>query len=465
MSHLQFQSSQSRLFLENLRKQRLDLACVVAVVGAIALRSSIPALIWISPFAIALVYFAFRVAPLPRTEKSWIAGCCGVALLINTIVVTAFGYHNPEVHYVMLDDYQYLLEGRAISKAWSEGFYPALSLKGTLPYLGTLHTGYQRALACAFYLFGGKPLAAIAFNVFCISLIPAVGYLMGLTLAVSGRGKSNDAEGTDYTIPRAAALLASLNLCYAYWGTWILKDCFLSLVFAVALVQSMDFLFSRRILPGLGCILMIPIVATVRVYSAAFLVVGGAAYVLSLVPRRYVSIGVATAAIALALVTYSDRGGTYVAQLMHSLTTLLPAEAKTTTGSIKYFAAGVPRLLLAPYAWVKAIGPNPLYGLYPGMWFLYLVVYPLGFAGLHLAARRNNLLVIVPFVTLALAWMLRLLTFAGDSPRQRLYTEVILTTFAAIGIVNPQRKRWVAAWYGFLILFAAAQLISLYRHN
>ena len=127
--------------------------CVFAFAAAsFAARRWTPAAPWGFGVGFCAVYVAARTAGLPRRELAWAAGCCAAALLVQGLSLAVLGYHNPLLDPDPHDDLQYLVRGRAIAEAWQSGFYPELSLRGSLPYLGTLHTGYERALATVFLI-------------------------------------------------------------------------------------------------------------------------------------------------------------------------------------------------------------------------------------------------------------------------------------------------------------------------
>ena len=136
-------------------------------------------------------------------------------------------------------------------------------------------------------------------------------------------------------------------------------------------------------------------------------------------------------------------------------------ELSTIPAVFKHLVMAFHRMALAPFAWVTAEGPAPLYGLYPGMWFLYLVVYPLGLAGVAEAVARDRRQAAVPLVAAMASCGVFLAVYGGDATRQRLFLEVILMPFAAFGWSARRRGAWAAAWFATLILFAAAQSARL----
>jgi hypothetical protein len=438
-----------------------------------------PAGAWLLPFVFAVAYVACRVWELPASERSWILMYCGLAAVLQAAIIVVWGYHDPTREATTLDDHQYYVQSSAIARAWSEGFYPALSHKGSPPYLGDLHTGYQRVLATLFLLFGARALPGILLNYACVALMPALGYLLALALfqgppeSASWRASLRSCFGLlpcgdpaadgkaagDYRTPRIAALLCALNLSYYYWSRWLLKDVLLAALFASAVAMAVDFLRRRDLLAGLGFLLVSGFVTIMRAYAGLALFAGIALYVVTLIPRRIAAWVTVYGVIVLVVASYSSRVDQYVSQLMHSLVVQIPGELRSSWLSARYFAGGIPRLLLAPYAWIKALGNDPMYGLYPAMWVLYLVIYPLGIAGLVRAIVRNHRPTAVPLACLCSAGLVFLLAYGGDSTRQRLWLETLFAVYAGYGAAAGKHRLAAAAWYVFLAMFIGAHLI------
>jgi hypothetical protein len=375
-------------------------------------------------------------------------------------VVALCGVHNPLESTTQPDDRAYFEQARAIADAWNRGEYPDLSRKGSPPYLGTLHTGYQRVLASVFFIAGDNPSAGVGLNVLSAAFLPLL-----LFAAIHGlksmEQEGSATEGLSQRSARTAALLAAVYPSTGYWSSWILKDVLLATMFVAALALVIDSVRLKR--PGLaaGALMATGFLLVLRAYAALALLAGVAAYALSLMPRRVVlqaACGIAVIAIA---TSYTATGGDYMSQLVHSLSLQLPDSATTVASSVQYFLSSVPRMLLAPYAWVKAFGPNPQYGLYPGMWFLYLIVYPLAICGFWGAVRTNNLPCAIPLGAWCASALILVIAYGGDAPRQRLYLDMIAIGFAGLGITTSGKRLVFAAWFLGLISFAVVQLVSL----
>jgi hypothetical protein len=440
-----------------------DLATLAVAALAFALYPRLPILAWLLPFGLSLAYLTSRFIALPSLDKAWLSACCAGALLILVTVLGVFGYHDPLAPRAHLDDFWYLRASGAIADAWRSGFYPALSQKGSPPYLGSLHTGYERALASLFLVFGASVNVGIALNAVCAALMPLLGFLLADSLFADVAELAAPATvlGRRVSVPRAAALLCTVHLGYTYWATWLLKDMLLAALFGTCLLLLADAVCTRRILPAVGFVLLTGYVCILRAYTGLALVLAVALYVIARLPRRVALWAGLYVAILVVALGYTMRGGQYFSQLGFSLGNLIPLEAQTITGSIIHFGRGIPRLVLGPYAWVKAEGTMPQYGAYPGMWLLYLIVYPLCAAGFVRAVRKDHQLTIVPLTCVFSGAMIFLIAYGGNANRQRLWMELIFIVYAACGLGSPRRRTYLVGWYALLALFALAQLVSL----
>lgn len=429
---------------------RQDAVTLFAAVVAALLYPWIPALLWCVPFALAVILAVEVMRGVGRREGVIVAACCAGAMLLYVMVLVVFGLHDPMKS--RLDDYDYFIKAREISKAWKSGFFPELTRKGSLPYLGTLHTGFERVLSTAFYLTGAKVGAGILVQFACIALLPLFAFAAASQLFAD--------EPREVSL--CAAGLAALHPAWYFWASWLLKDLFLTLVFTAALFLFCRFVRTKRFLVAIAFAGMWLILGITRAYAALALACGILAYGIALLPRKAVWWTALYGGLIFLAVTYSTSAGNYLSQLSYSFSMQLPMRASTSTGALAFVASGVPRVFFAPYAWIKAFGEQPLYGAYPGMWFLYLVIYPLSLAGCVRAMRIDHRLSVVPFTAVFLSAMILLVSYGGDAPRQRLYLELVLILYAAFGL--RAKRLWLyglAVWVP-LILFAALQYATLH---
>lgn len=435
------------------RQNRRELPWIALLIACVVIHPWFPGPLWFVPLALTIGYFAAAIARA-RGDRLWVLGCTAVAAAIPLAVLAIWSYHDPRSSVPRIDDYQYFVESSAIAEAWKAGWYPQLSQKGSLPYIGSMHTGYQRVLASLYYVAGARMWIGFALNVICIAVLPALVYLLTAQLfpiSTSAR----------FTTPRLAAALTALHPAYAYWVRWMYRDIVLAAVFIACLILITDFLRTRRPLAGVLFLFALMYLTLLRAYSGLGLAAGVALYALAHVPRRIAFWTALYGLLVLLLVSYSFVGSRYFAQLNHSIVTLVPEEAATFKGSLLYFAKGIPRLALAPYGWVRATVQDPQYGMYPGMWMLYLVLYPAGLIGFVWAARNNHLLTLPLLGTAATTALLVLMAYEGDMTRRRLWLETALIPYAAHGLMQPRRARYFIGWYILLALLVSAQLISL----
>lgn len=456
-----------------MRRNRADLFCILLLVVAAAFYPHTPALLWLFPVFITLWYLGRRVARLPRRELLWIGGAVAVSLLIQLVTLAIWGYRNPLTSMPRVDDYSYVMYSRAIAHAWETGWYPRLSLKGSPPYLGTLHTGYERVLASLYLLFGPRLWLGFALNVVCAALMPLLGYLLARGLFSSDECPQSPAGGliswlrrpdgdiASLHVARLAAIITAVHPVFPFWTRWMYRDLVLGFVFMVAVILAVDVLRRPRVLAGLlfACVLMY--VTITRQYAGLGLVAGLALYGFALIPRRLALWGIAYAVLAVLFLSFTETGSRYISQLIASILNLVPMEAATLPGSLKYFGTGIPRLLFAPYGWVRATVANPDYGMYPGMWMLYLLIYPAAIVGIVWAMRVNHLLSLPGLGALLTTAILVLMAYEGDMTRRRMWLEPLLIVYAAGGLSQARRWPYFTVWYVLLAFAAGAQLASL----
>lgn len=451
-----------------------DVAAAAGVVVLLLLRPWYPVGAWLAPLVFAAIYFHARFWSLERTERKWIALCSLAAAGIYLLIATTAGIHNPLRVPEKSDDYDYFVQAQSIAEAWRNGLFPELTRKGSLPYLGTLHTGYQRILASAFLILGSHVWVGMLLNAAALAFLPLMAYLLvsrlfspaafATTTPPTGSAGILTAFNPNLrACARAAALFCAIHPSFHYWGTWLLKDLLLTALFACALLLLVDCVLERRPVFVIGFLLVFAWVAIFRAYAALALVAGVVLYAVARLPRRAVIWSLIYLFAGLAVATYSTRIFDYLNQLLHSLGSLLPSHVEDVKSSILYIATGLPRLLLGPYAWIRAYGPLPQYGLYPGMWFLYLLIYPLSLCALIRTIRLNHVTGILPIGAFASSAFIFLLAYGGDAPRQRLYLEFILICYAAYGWGAVERRKWYfIAWYALVFLFAAVQYSTLH---
>lgn len=410
----------------------------VWVLFALVLRPVMPQFFWATMLllpAAAVVY----------TERSFFCSRTGRWLLMLSagLLLTHLAWAGVRICFYdaavpgtyWIDDHNYFNEAAAIKAAWLAGDFPDISQKGLPPYLGTLHTGYHRPLAAAFLLFGTSTLVGLCFNACCLALLPLLAALTAAYLFPPDEG-AEAGSSVRHNTPLLAGLITAFHPTQFYWASYLMKDAWTALVFLMTLTCLLGALKRRSIPLALAGALLLPYLFTVRIYASVSLLSG-----LLLLPalqlRRRYFIKILVLAVSTAFITYryTEAGSRLFSQMVYSFMALAPQDVATIPDIIRQIGAGIPRLFLAPYAWVILSEPSPMYGMYPGMWYLYLLGYPLAFCGLAAAIKKNVTLAIIPLTALGMAGLLFLTAeFGGTAPRQRYYLEPLFLIFAAYGV-------------------------------
>lgn len=445
-------------WLKSVQENRIFLVWLAVAAAAFAIKHLVPAALWLV-VPLTVLFFTFQIfyetAP---TVRKRLALACLMSLVVTVAASEFAGLHNPETCPLSLDDATYLAQAKAIADAWESGFFPVLSAKGSAAYyIGSLHTGYQRLLAGLFFLFGSDFRLGIFVNYVAALLLP-VFLFSGIRTLIKTHMSSVAAEKAAI---RGAWLLA-LYPSTGYWASWLLKDVVLAMLFAASLAAILD--FAQRLRPehllyfGTCCFA----VGIFRAYAALAILAGIVSYLLAKLPRQVSVYGLLIFGFALMMLSYTDFGSAYFRQLVYSLGELLPDSIRTPKQGMIYVLTGLPRLLLSPYAWVRARVENPMYELYPGMWWLCLVVYPLAILGLIRLAQWNVQLAAIPFVAWFCSAMILILAYGGAAPRQRLYLDIIMFVFAGCGAAErPPSRIPVFVWYAVLAIYAIIHLLTL----
>jgi hypothetical protein len=433
---------------------RVDLVAVGLSILSIVLYSWLPIALWLLPVWLCLLYLSESLYRSGPRQAIAICSIATVPVFVCIGVYLGYGFHNPLQQTTRFDDYEYYLRAQAIASAWGHGFYPHLSLKGARPYIGSLHTGYERLLGLFFLIGGPGILPGAILNMLCLVFLPLFACFSAFALWPT--------SSKELSLPAfAAAALCVLHPGFYYWANWLHKDSLVLLLFAASYYFVARTISERRPLMATGFLACFAMLCITRAYCGFALAAGMIAYAISYVPRRFVVFCASLILLIVFAVSYSTSGGDYISQLLFSISLKLPADANSSFKSLIYFATGIPRLLLGPYGWIRAYGEFPQYGLYPGMWFLYLFVYPLAAAGIFRAFSDDHRQSIIPLVAFSLSALVFLLAYGGDAPRQRIYLEYILIVYAAHGISHKRIGWYALAIYASIALFAIVQFATL----
>lgn len=400
-------------------------------------------------------------------------GLCLLLFAVHIVwaVIRSFYYDAGQPGTFWIDDQNYYIEAAAISDAWRNGFYPEIWRKGSLPYLGTLHTGYHRPLATLFLVTGPSTLAGLLLNAMSLSVLPLLAALSARYLFLTDDDlrvlpKNDQVKGSLRDISLIAATLTALHPAQFYWTSYLMKDAFTSFVFLGNLTFILGSIRRKSLLLGLAELFTWPFLFTVRIYAAGSLALGAALYpVLRWKTKQIAWGGALLAGTAILVCAYTETGNVLYRQMRDSLAALAPAEVSTSSQMLWRLMAGIPRVFLSPYAWLILPEPSPLYGLYPGMWYLYIIGYPLAFCGIYYTVKDNNTRAVFPLMALAVGGLIFLAaSFGGNASRQRYYLEYIILLFATAGFVKPNR-RIIAGVLALEICWIIGQVIALRASN
>jgi len=414
---------------------------ILWVLVAISLQNLLPAFFWFTMIAMPafVIYKTEREYFKLPSARLVLKICAGLFVLHAGWAIFRSTWYDPvNGPTYWWDDLNYYDQAVAIAEAWKAGFYPDIKLQGAPPYLGTLHTGYHRPLAVLFLIAGPSVFAGLILNAVCASLLP-------LLAALSARYLWQEEVATlkDRTadVGVTAALLTAVHPGQFYWSSFLLKDVYTSFAFMASLTLILGSWRRRSASMAVASIFIMPYIFSIRAYTAISLVLGALCVPLLRLTRKQVAIySIASIALVVILCSYTTSGYHLWRQLRDSFMALAPAGFTDPVTIIMQIGGGVPALLLAPYAWIFYSEASSLYWLYPAMWFLYIVIYPLAFAGLYSSIRRNVHLSVVPLTACGLASLLFLTAvYAGIAPRQRYYLEYAFILYAAYGFYRPSK--------------------------
>jgi hypothetical protein len=353
----------------------------------------------------------------------------------------------PAEGFFFPDEGSYDVFSEKIARDWHTGIFPEL-WKDT--YLGTLHTGYYRILATVYYAVGHRPAVAILLNVLVASLVPVLLYFLGLRL-IDERGA------------RWAALLGMLHPSFWFWNAFLIKDAF-HIVFFLFLLWVLLRLVERvsyvDVLAALGGVFFLSLL---RVYSSATLVATLVAYLMFFSKRKrwyWIAGGGLLALLLVGRLVFYVRS--YEDQIIYSFLNMLPDEIINHWRLVKHLVRGIPRFVLAPYAWYFSGTFDVHYLLYPGQWFLYLLILPFALKGCAVVFKEDRREWFFLLFPIAVNCFVFLLAYRGSVPRQRLSLEALFILMAAMGFQRKGYRGVLASWYVLFGLFVIAHIISLF---
>ncbi len=419
-----------------------------------------PPLYWVTSFGIVSWCFVDMCISLSDKKSLKFLGLSVLGtLIIATIILLIFGYIAPDANSKYSDDAMYYRESAFLSEVWRDFDFPDITRKGSLPYLGTLHTGYHRILALFMLVFGQHYFVGILLNLCVLPLIV-------LSVWCAMRLLTQDLTFADgYSSSRlatVAVVLAVLHPSLYSWIRCVLKDSCTLCVFLITLSLILYALKTRRLLPVVSSLLMLSFLFIYRFYAGVILLLSVLAYVLSFVNTRKLFYYLVLICLLLLWLSYSTMLNNLLLQFRDSAFSMMPNVGYSPWVGLKWFTVSIPRFFLAPYAWIKADTNAPIYYQYPGMWYLYLLIYPLAILGCITLFKQNAKLWTLVLVTLFLHYYLFTVVFCGDVTRQRFYLEYLFIFLAAVGIMSRHKKPAFLTVWGIIGIFAIIQTISYY---
>ena len=438
--------------IKNEKKQKSWFSWALLALGTLVLAVlvwQVPLLRYVLPFGFLGYLVGKGVWSCGAEQRRFLLFIVIVALVLRLLyafmiqslpVRSAEGFFFP-------DEGSYDVFSEKIAGDWHAGVFPEL-WKDT--YLGTLHTGYYRILAAVYYVLGHRRFVAILLNVLAASLVPVLLYFLGLRL-INERGA------------RWAALLGVVHPSFWFWNAFLIKDAF-HIVFFLFLLWVLLRLVERvnyvDLLAALGGVFFLSLL---RVYSSATLVATLVAYLMFFAPRKrwywIAAVGLVVLLLAGRVVFYVR---SYEDQIIYSFLNMLPDEISNHWRLAKHLVRGIPRFVLAPYAWYFSGTYDVHYFLYPGQWVLYLVILPFALKGCAVVLREDRREWFFLLFPIVVSCFVFLLAFRGSVPRQRLSLEALFILMAAMGLQRKGSKGVVVSWYVFFGLFVTVHIISLF---
>ncbi len=365
------------------------------------------------------------------------------ALCINTLLPETYdGFFFPDAR-------SYHSWGEKIAALWCRGTFPDLY---RAPWLRTFHTAYYRIIAGLYFVFGVHKVVPIILN--CISSSLGIVFVFHIaTLIFSSR-----------RVGIIATILYTFHPSLWFWSAFLLKDTLHIFFFLWAILLFLFLIRKYDYWLMIALVVLLYFIFRVRVYGSFMLVLTFGIYLLIKTKRpTRVLVTIAAGGIALIpAIVFIPEVRTIYERLSWSFLHLLPDKYNTTIPHIYVlFIAGILKFLLAPFAWVMRSDFNIHLLLYPGQWYLYILLLPYALAGGYYIVKRNLTEGIVLILPIIFSLYLFLLVYQGAVPRQRLFLEVLMLILAAFGYNEKPSRRYLAIYYIVFATGIIAHLASL----
>ncbi|MFH0793414.1 MAG: hypothetical protein V2A74_05215 [bacterium] len=387
---------------------------------------------------------------LGSSDRNYLLNLTLAAFLMRLAAVLFFHFSSlGHDGFYFLDDRGFHDKGLTVMGFWRDGRFPPL-YEWTPIGLGTFHVGFIRIIAACYYAFGVHPLIpkliGAAVGSFLPMLLFAAAGLLGLAVAER----------------RLVALFGALYPNLILWGSFLLKDAWISTLLVGGCVGALCLLrrpITQRVIVGVTAVLWI--LCAFRIYLTLGILLGLLLYGIAGLNRKEFLRWLRFAIVLLLVANVSPFVRWIEERIVMSFVISLPLQYRDPLACFSNSALAVPRFLLGSYAWVF-FGNDPIiFVSYPGQWLLYLVIYPLFFAGLIQVFRANDRRWLIVLAPLAVSLLVYLAAYGGAAPRQRAAVEPLILLVAALGLRSSRlRSVWVV-WLAALILFIVAHLLSL----
>lgn len=439
-------------------------AAMVGVLLVVYLRNAHPPASWTVLVSLTLWGTGEVFFELTTSQRKLILCVSAVGVLLHLIGLAIWGYISPTDMSLLLDHTQYYREACAVADSWRNGFYPELTRKGELPYLGTLHVGYQRLLATAFLCLGNQPFNGIVLNLLSIPLL--VFSTCYIVYQIVQKHQLPAHSVTRLQPETFAACLAALHLLAFFWMRVMQKDMTLAAVFMVALAACISLTRHFRPLVFVAVIALFGLLFSYRIYAVLSIILALGAYVFSYLNLKNISIALGMAILLWLCTRYALSYEKLSSQMIHSMAGIVPIDVPDSPFiGLQWMAQSLPRFFLAPYAWIiDSQTQRASYGMFPGMWLLYLLNYPMAAAGTARMFRSDMRLGLFILIPLVVNYYLLAMSYQGDATRQRFYIEYLFIVLASIGVLATKRQLLYSfiAVYSAITIFAICQVIRYY---
>ncbi len=425
-------------------------AQIALVIFVIALSLLFSPMKFILTFIVFIGFLSYLITRLDKEERNFVLLWVLIGLLLRVITAILINTFVPSSidGFFFPDAQSYHQWGERIAALWHQGQFPDLFNE---PWLKTFHTAYYRIIAGFYYIFGPVPGVAIAFNCIVSSLTIFSIFYLARTLFTSKE------------ISHAATILASLHPSLWFWSSFLLKDTLHVMLFSWGLLMLV-LLIHRYNYWLLACFLIfLYFTFRVRIYGALILALTCIAYLSFFSPKRKIIwITVVVGIIALLGARNIERVDMIYDRLAWSFLNLLPDAYETTLPHILLlFLSGIGRFFFAPFAWIPVRDFDIHLYLYPGQWFLYLLIFPLSLVGFYYCMRENRKDSFFLFFPIVLSVYLFLLVYEGAVPRQRLFLEPLIILLAAFGIQKRPKKSFFIIYYAIFLVLIIVHVVSV----